>query len=113
MLQICLHNRSMHTNTNKRLRIKRTLLTTAGVALMALTMSAAHLLDAAPVDHSAEWAESESLQELQASEAGTARRELAAQALCNEERGPNSEARWLPDGSLVCTTRRGLVGASL
>jgi hypothetical protein len=105
----------MHTNTNNLLRLKKGLLTIAGVALMALTLSAlgSYLDSYRPLDNSIEWDESESLQELQASEAGTARRERAAQALCNEERGPNSEARWLLDGSLACTTRRGLVGASL
>ena len=53
-------------------------------------------------DHGTEWAESESLAELQATEAGTARREAAGQALCNEARGPNSQARWTADGDLVC-----------
>jgi hypothetical protein len=57
-------------------------------------------------DHSAEWPLSAELQALQASEAGTARREAAAQALCTAERGPQSEARWTPDGDLVCTARR-------
>jgi hypothetical protein len=61
-----------------------------------------------PEDHQADWSDSQALKELQASEAGSARRQLAAQRLCLEERGPNSEARWLEDGSLVCTTRRGL-----
>jgi len=38
-----------------------------------------------------------------------ARKEAAGQALCNAERGPNSEVRWTPDNQLVCTTRRGEV----
>jgi hypothetical protein len=58
-------------------------------------------------DHSGEWAESTELAELQATEEGTERRQVAAQNLCNAERGPNSEARWTPEGHLVCTTRRG------
>lgn len=60
----------------------------------------------APTDHSAEWPSSAELKALQATEAGTARREAAAQALCLAERGPQSEARWTPDGDLVCTQRR-------
>ena len=74
-------------------------------ALLALTMAAAHHLDG-PADHSADWASSAELQALQASQAGTARREAAGQALCTKERGPQSEARWTPDGDLVCTPRR-------
>jgi hypothetical protein len=57
-------------------------------------------------DHSAEWPTSAELQALQATERGTARREAAAQALCTAERGPQSEARWTPEGELVCTQRR-------
>jgi len=57
-------------------------------------------------DHSAEWPTSAELQALQATEAGTARREAAGQALCTAERGPQSEARWTPEGDLVCTQRR-------
>jgi hypothetical protein len=55
-------------------------------------------------DHSAEWPTSTELQALQASQEGTARREAAGQALCIAERGPQSEARWTPEGHLVCTT---------
>lgn len=56
--------------------------------------------------HSADWPTSAELQALQATEAGTQRRQAAAQALCTAERGPQSEARWTPDGDLVCTLRR-------
>ena len=73
-------------------------------AIVASAIAAAPNLDAD--DHSAEWPLSAELQALQASEAGTQRRELAAQALCTKERGPQSEARWTPDGDLVCTQRR-------
>ena len=66
-----------------------------------------------PDDHQADWSESAALKDLQATEAGTAKRQAAAQALCTQERGPNSEARWLEDGSLACTTRRSVVRASL
>lgn len=53
------------------------------------------------------------LQALQASEAQTARREAAGQALCEKERGPNTEARWTEDGDLVCRVRNGFKRASL
>lgn len=74
-------------------------------ALLALALATAHNLDG-PADHSAEWASSSELQTLQATERGTQRREAAAQALCTAERGPQSEARWTPEGDLVCTSRR-------
>lgn len=63
-------------------------------------------------DNGTEYAESAALKELQAAQAGSARQKRAGQALCNEARGPNSEARWTPDGDLVCTTRRGVVTAN-
>ena len=72
---------------------------------LALTLALAHNLDG-PADHSADWPLSAELQALQASEAGTARREAAGQALCTASQGPQSEARWTPDGHLVCTLRR-------
>ena len=78
---------------------------------MALTLAAAYHLDG-PDDHSADWASSTELQALQASEAGTQRREAAAQALCNAERGPQAEARWTPDGDLVCSPRANRAGNS-
>ncbi len=61
-----------------------------------------------PEDHHADWAASSELKALQAAEAGSARQQAAAQALCTAERGPNSEARFTPEGHLVCTTRRGI-----
>ena len=82
------------------------------VSVLAAIISFAGLLDG-PTDNNYEWQRSAELLELQASEAGTARREAAGQALCTQERGPNSEARWLVDGSLACTTRRSIVKASL
>ena len=78
-------------------------------AVIALAMAAAHHLDG-PADHSADWASSTELKALQASQAGTQRREAAAQALCTKERGPQSEARWTPDGDLVCTHRTNRAG---
>lgn len=63
------------------------------------------------ISHQTDWGQSEELKALQASEARTTRRNTAAQALCAKERGPNSAARWLDDGSLACTARRGVVTA--
>ena len=60
----------------------------------------------AQTDNSADYPTSTELQALQATERGTQRREAAAQALCTKDRGPQSEARWTPDGDLVCTQRR-------
>ncbi len=74
-------------------------------AILAIAMAAAHHLDG-PADHSADWHTSTELQALQATERHTQRREAAGQALCTAERGPQSEARWTPEGHLVCTTRR-------
>lgn len=76
-----------------------------GALFLALLLGTSHYLDAD--DNSADWAASAELKELQAAEAGSERQQRAAQALCNEERGPNSEARWTAEGHLVCTTRRG------
>ena len=81
------------------------------VSVMAAIISFAGLLG--PEDNRSEWQRSEELIELQASEAGTARREAAGQALCSQEQGPQSEARWLEDGSLACTTARRVIKASL
>lgn len=81
--------------------------------VIALALAAAPALMDGPNDHQAEWDQSQALKDLQASEAGTARRETAGQALCTQERGPNSEARWTPEGHLVCTTRTGTRRASL
>ena len=82
------------------------------VSVMAAIISFSGLLEG-PIDNRDEWNRSAELIELQASEAGTARREAAGQALCSQEQGPNSEARWLVDGSLVCTAGRRIIKASL
>ena len=85
-----------------------TVINAALAMLLALVLGTAHLLDG-PDDHQAEWDQSQQLKELQAAAAGSARQQAAAQALCSQERGPNSEARFTGEGHLVCTTRRGLV----
>lgn len=59
-----------------------------------------------PEDHQADWSQSDNLKALQDSEAGTAKREAAAQALCREAHG-ESVALWTADGHLVCRPRRG------
>lgn len=74
--------------------------------VMALAMAAAPAMFSEIDDHGADYPTSTELQALQATERGTARREAAAQTLCHAERGPQSEARWTPDGDLVCTQRR-------
>ena len=74
---------------------------------LALALAASIHLDG-PDDTEAAQDQSEALTELQAAAPGSARRQAAAQRLCREERGPNSEARFLPEGHLVCTTRRGV-----
>lgn len=81
-------------------------------ALLALTLAASFHLDG-PEDHQADWRNSTALKELQAAQAGSARQQAAAQKLCTEARGPNSEARWTPEGHLICTTHTGTVKASL
>ncbi len=78
---------------------------TAGLALCAI-LSTSHLLG--PDDITAAQDQAALIAELRNSAAGSARREAAAQRLCAEQRGPNSEARWTAEGHLVCTLRRGV-----
>jgi len=83
-----------------------TLKTTIGtVAILLLLTVLPACMDDIP-DHSHEATEYENLKALQDSEAGTARREAAAQALCREAHG-ESVAIWTADGRLVCRARRG------
>jgi hypothetical protein len=76
---------------------------------IALTIGLGYFAAKDSEDHAGEWPTSAALKELQAEEEAAERRQRIGQALCTEERGPNSEARWTIDGSLVCTTQRGLV----
>ncbi|MEO8021108.1 hypothetical protein [Polaromonas sp.] len=92
--------------------MKTTTINCLAAALIALVLGTSHYLPGAE-DHGTDWSQSDELAALQATEAGTAKRQAAAQALCTSERGPNSEARWTVDGDLVCTTRRGLVAVQL
>lgn len=81
------------------------------VTVGAIALLIAGALMDGPEDYSGEWEQSDALQALRSTQVGTQRRQVAAQKLCNEARGPNSEARWTNDDSLVCTTRRGVVMA--
>lgn len=86
--------------------MKSATFTGLAVLCMAFALSGAHLLG--PDDIESERDSYDAQAELMAAEPGSQRQQVAAQALCNEARGPNSEARWLPDGSLVCTSRQGV-----
>jgi hypothetical protein len=86
--------------------MKAHLFNALAVVALAFTLSAAHLLG--PDDLQAERDSYDAQAELMAAKPGSQRQQVAAQALCIEARGPNSEARWLPDGSLVCTTRQSI-----
>lgn len=90
--------------------MKAHLFTALGVVALAFTLSAAHLLG--PDDLQAERDSYDAQAELMAAKPGSQRQQVAAQALCNEARGPNSEVRWLADGSLVCITRQGVKTAA-
>ncbi len=70
---------------------------------LAFALAASFNLDAD--DHRSEWAASSELQELQASQTQTVRREKAAIALCVQERGPGAVVLWTADGDLVCRAR--------
>jgi hypothetical protein len=85
-----------------------------GAFLIAMVLGTAHLLDPEMVpDHSAEWSTSHGMKDAQAVEDAEQVFQREAQVLCNTVRGPNSEVRWLPDGSMVCTVRRGVVKAGV
>lgn len=91
--------------------MKSATFTGIAVLLLAFVLSASHLLG--PDDIQAEKDSYDAQAELMAAAPGSQRQQVAAQALCNEARGPNSEARWLPDGSMACTTRQGIKTANL
>jgi len=81
-----------------------TLKTTAGAIALALLLGCSWMLDG-PEDHQGEWAQSDALKALQESEAGTARREAAGQAVCREH--GEAVAMWTASGDLVCRPRKG------
>ncbi|MDO8251437.1 MAG: hypothetical protein Q7T78_17190 [Rhodoferax sp.] len=90
--------------------MKSATFTGLAVLCMAFALSSAHLLG--PDDLQAERDGYDAQAELMAAEPGSQRQQVAAQAMCIEARGLNSEARWLPDGSLVCTVRQGVKTAA-
>lgn len=81
-------------------------LTVLGVLFFVLVMGASHLLDGP--DRRDEWVQSQLLKNQQALDEADARIQAAAQRVCKAARGPNSEARWTPEGKWVCTTRSGV-----
>lgn len=58
-------------------------------------------------DNRAEWAKSTALQQAQEHEQQAARRELAAQALCSSEYGPQVLAVWIDSDTVECVNPRG------
>ena len=79
----------------------------AGVAALALAAMPA-LFGELP-DMRAEHTTAAELSAMQAEEGVEARKQAAGQALCTQARGPNSEARWTPEGHLVCRLRNKFV----
>ena len=68
---------------------------------IAVILSASHLVGG-PDELQAEADQSENLTELQAAAPGSPRQIAAGLALCWQERGLASEARWTADGDLIC-----------
>ena len=79
----------------------------AGVIALALA-SAPALFGELP-DMRAEYVTADELSVMQAEEGVEARKQAAGQALCTQEHGSNSEARWTPEGHLVCRLRNKFV----
>ena len=71
---------------------------------LAVILSVSYMLD---VDHGQEWQESSDSQAAQNDATQADRKQKAAQEICNQERGPQSEAKFTQDDELVCTARRG------
>jgi hypothetical protein len=71
---------------------------------IATILSVSYMLD---IDHGQEWQQSSDLQAAQAAAMQAERKQKAAQEICNQERGPQSEAQWTQDGELICTARCG------
>jgi hypothetical protein len=79
----------------------------AGVA--ALILASVPALFGELPDMRAEYVTADELSAMQAEEGVEARKQAAGQALCTQARGPNSEARWTPEGHLVCRVRNKFV----
>ena len=72
---------------------------------VSVILSVSYMLD---IDYSQEWQESSDLQAAQSAAMQADKKQKAAQQICNQERGPQSEAQWTQDDELVCTARRGV-----
>lgn len=96
-------------------RIGGAAINTALVLALVLLLGTSHLLD--KQDGISEWdsaaAQVADLDAARAAAQTETRKETAAAAACNQQRGPNSAHGWTPDGELTCTTRRGVVKAAL
>ena len=80
-------------------------------AVIALALASAPALFGELPDMRAEYVTADELAAMQAEEGVEARKQAAGQALCTQEHGSNSEARWTPDGHLVCRVRNKFVKA--
>jgi hypothetical protein len=74
-------------------------------AVVALALAAAPAMFSELPDMTNEHISAAELSAMQAEEALEARKQAAGDALCKAERGQNTEARWTPEGHLVCRMR--------
>lgn len=77
--------------------------------VLALLIASAPALFSELPDMKAEHITAAELLAMQAEEAVEARKQAAGNALCKAERGSNSDARWTPEGHLVCRIRHSYV----
>jgi len=82
-------------------------------AVIALAMASVPALFGELPDMRSEHITADELAAIQADENVEARKQAAGQALCTQARGPNSEARWTPEGHLVCRIRNKFVKVDL
>jgi hypothetical protein len=82
-------------------------------AVVALALAAAPAMFGELPDMTTEHTTAAELSAMQAEEAMEARKQAAGDALCKAERGQNTEARWTPEGHLVCRMRNGYVRVEL
>jgi hypothetical protein len=77
--------------------------------VIALALASAPALFGELPDMRAEYVTADELAAIQADEGVEARKQAAGQKICTQEHGPNSEARWTPEGHLVCRLRNKFV----
>lgn len=82
-------------------------------ACIAVALAAAPALFGELPDMTNEHISAAELSAMQAEEALEARKQAAGDALCKAERGSNTEARWTPEGHLVCRMRNKFVRVEL